>query len=323
MPPSVVIIGSFMQDLAFRVDQFPRPGETRTGAFAPGPGGKGSNQAIAAGRAGADAVFMGAIGADSFGDGARAFYRKEGVRAHWAIKKSPTGTAGITIDSSGQNQIVIGLGANAELGFSDLDTKTIATAKVVVAQFESNLATTAKALAFARRHGVTTILNPAPMRTDYPKGLLKSVDILIPNETEFMTLLAVQGLPAPQGHQTPAEMAPEELDRVCREFGVPTVVVTLGKSGLFISDPSGWTKLEGCRVKAVDTTGAGDAFVGSFAAALVRFQGDVVQAACFGNAAAALSVTKPGTAQSMPKLRAVTAFLQQQPIRRRSGARSS
>ncbi len=324
MPPSIVVIGSFMQDLAWRVDRFPSPGETRVGAFESGPGGKGSNQAIAATRAGGSVLFMGAIGDDPFGRDVQAFYRKEKAAAAWAVKHGVrTGTAAVLIDHSGQNEIVISMGANAHLTFADLDQKSLAKARVVVGQFESNVQTTAKALAFARKSGVTTILNPAPMRRDYPTTLLKSVDILIPNETEFMALLAVQGLPVPEGHTSPAHLTPEALDRLCREFGVPTVIVTLGKAGLFISQPGGWTRLSGCTVKAVDTTGAGDAFVGAFAAGLVRFKGDVVKAAAFGNATAALSVTKPGTSQSMPRLSAILAFQKRQPIRPQSGARSS
>jgi ribokinase len=165
------------------------------GEFAAGPGGKGSNQAVAAARAGAETGFIGAVGRDAFGAEAKKFYRAEGIRAVWVEKPNfPTGTAGIVVSAAGENEIVVAMGANQALARADIDPNLIRRAKVVVCQLESNLGASAYVLRTARRAGVTTILNPAPMRADFDPAMLRDVDILIPNETEFLAL--VQRVPA-------------------------------------------------------------------------------------------------------------------------------
>jgi ribokinase len=320
MNPQVVVVGSFVQDLTWKCSDFPRPGETVVGTFTSGPGGKGSNQAIASGRAGGETVFIGAVGNDSFAREAKAFYRAEGVGARWIVKtNSATGTAGILVDAAGQNQIIVSLGANARLSKTDLDAALIGRAQVLVCQCESNLATTAHALRLAHRAGVLTILNPAPMREDFDVSLLREVDILIPNETEFTAL--VNRVPTTgRTDFTEAELAslePAALHALCGKLKVRVVAVTLGARGVFLSRSDGYLNLPAYRVKPIDTTGAGDAFVGGFAAGLVKNAGDLAAAARFGNAAAALSVTKFGTAPAMPYEREITTLLRQHTKRRR------
>jgi ribokinase len=184
-------------------------------------------------------------------------------------------------------------------------------ARVVVSQLESNLVTAAHVLRTARRAGARTVLNPAPMRPDFDLRLLKHVDILIPNETEFTAL--VNRIPTTGrtdfSEAELAELSAGALHRLCRQLGVPVVIVTLGARGCLVSQPESHAFLPAYAVKAVDTTGAGDAFVGGFAAGLVKFNGDVEAAARFGNAVAALSVTRFGTAPSMPTSREITRFL--------------
>lgn len=322
MKPQVVVVGSFVQDLTWKCATFPRPGETVVGTFVTGPGGKGSNQAVAAGRTGVPTLFIGAVGRDAFAADARRFYRENRIGARFIAKVGhATGTAGILVSEAGQNEIIVALGANAVLARSDIDARLITGARVVVAQLESNLATAAHVLRTARRAGACTVLNPAPMRPDFDVGLLRNVDVLIPNETEFTAL--VNRLPATgRTDFTETELAgmdPAALHALCRELEVPVVIVTLGARGCLVSQPTGHARLPACRVKALDTTGAGDAFVGGFAAGLVKFDGDVVAAARFGTIVAALSVTRFGTAPSMPNAREIAAFLKRPAARRLSG----
>jgi len=323
MNPQVVVVGSFVQDLTWRCPEFPGAGETVIGAFATGPGGKGSNQAVAAGRAGAPTAFVGAVGRDEFGAAAAKFYRAEGIGARFIVKpRHPTGTAAILVNAAGQNEIIVALGASAQLQPRDIDPALIRAAKVVVCQHEANLRVNAHVFHSARRAGVITILNPAPMRSDFDSAILRLTDVLIPNESEFAALVNRHaGNPGPVGGKPRRSrgrlresalpgLPPPEMHRFCRSLGVPTVIVTLGPRGCFVSlREGGWRLIAGhAGLKVVDTTGAGDAFVGSFAAGLARFGGEVVGAAQFANAAGALSVTKFGTAPSMPTASAIARF---------------
>lgn len=309
--PSVVVVGSYVQDLCFRCAQFPRPGETLTGSFFNGPGGKGSNQAVAAGRAGADVLFVGAIGDDAFGREAQAFYEAEDIAASWAVKsKRPTGTAGILVDGAGQNQIIVSLDANHHLAKADVPAAAIAEARVVVVQLEANLTAMAHALKLGRAAGAVTVLNPAPMRSEFTPAILKHVDILVPNETEFVALANLLGLtPQPLTEAVLAKLDAARLHALCGRMGVPVVIVTLGRRGCLVSRKDGYIEIPAFVVEAVDTTGAGDAFLGGFAAGLVEHDGDLGAAAQFGTAVAALSVMKPGTAPAMPRRAAIERLL--------------
>lgn len=313
----VVVVGSYMQDLAFYAERFPQSGETVVGEFRSGSGGKGFNQAVAAARAGAATRFIGAVGRDAFGSAAKKFASRIGLRATFVAKaRHPTGTAVVTINAAGQNQIVIAPGANLALHRLDLPATVLSGAQVVVCQGESDYRTVAHVLKVARRSGATTVLNPAPMRPDFDLGLLRLTDVLVPNETEFLALVRLHpgcaallregtGFDAKALHT----LEPAALQRLCRRLEVPVVILTLGARGCFVSEPDTWKRMQAHPVEVVDTTGAGDAFVGGFAAGLVKFKGQVGEAAHFANAVAALAVMQPGTAEAMPHAREIARFL--------------
>lgn len=304
--PAIIVVGSFNQDLTWFCAAFPAPGETIVGKFQTGPGGKGSNQAVAAARAGGATAFVGALGDDSFGRDAEQFLRAEGIAAHVARKKLPTGNAAILVDRRGENQIIIALGANAALAPRDVPPALVRGARVVVCQHETNLAVNAHVFRTARRAGVTTVLNPAPMRADFDDRILDLTDVLVPNETEFVALVHRRGFTESSLQALPYH----DLHRLCRSFDVPTIILTLGARGCFVSQSRGYLFIPAHRgLKVIDTTGAGDAFVGGFAAGLVRFDGNIATAARYGNAAAGLSVTKLGTAPSMPSRHAIEKLL--------------
>lgn len=313
MKPSVVVVGSFNHDLTFYLKTFPRPGESLLGELRPGPGGKGFNQAVAATRAGARVLFIGAVGRDAAGAEARQFARTARLRTHFVEKKKePTGAALITVDAAGQNQVVIALGANLALHRQDVPVAPLRAAQVVVCQGESDVRTVAHVLKTARAAGAVTVLNPAPMHEDFDCAVLRHTYVLIPNETEFGELSA-RFSRARNGHRPSVDalrrLPPERLHALCRAFGVPVVIVTMGDRGCFVSEPHVYTRIQAHDVEPVDTTGAGDAFVGGFAAGLVRFRRNVCEAAHFANAVAALAVTLPGTAAGMPTAREITRFL--------------
>lgn len=321
MKTGVVVIGSFNQDLTWNCAEFPAPGATIVGSFTTGPGGKGSNQAVASARAGARTTFAGALGRDAFGREAARFLRAEGLAVRIAWKKLQTGNAAILVNRAGQNQIIVALGANTVLTPRDVPTSLLRGARVVVCQHETNLRTNTAVLHRARRLGATTVLNPAPMRADFDPAVLVDIDVLIPNENEFAELVArlpqchafLRTRTATAGKNFGAValnlFSPTELQTVCRTIGVPAVIVTLGKRGCFVSQHARGDFIAAHSVKTIDTTGAGDAFVGAFAAGLVSFDGDTLAAARFANAAAALSVTRRGTAPSMPHLAKIRALL--------------
>lgn len=319
MKPQVVVVGSFVQDLCWRCAEFPRAGETVIGTFVTGPGGKGSNQAVAAGRAGARTLFIGAVGRDVFAESAKKFYRAERIGARFVQKPGhATGTAAILLNASAQNEIVVALGASAQLQPRDVAASHLRGARVVVCQHEANLPINAHVFRLARQAGALTVLNPAPMRRDFSPAILRLTDVLIPNETEFVALVNLLGYgknPGTRKRPPFTEAAlhalpPAKLHQFCRSLGVPTVIVTLGRRGCFVSQADRFTAIAAHKgITVVDTTGAGDAFVGGFAAGLVRFDGDLLAAARHGNTVAALSVTKFGTAPSMPTKKEIERFL--------------
>jgi ribokinase len=322
--PRVVVVGSFVQDLAFYAEKFPHPGETVMGDFRLGPGGKGFNQAAAASRAGAPTLFIGAVGKDAFGAGAKKFAAQIGIRTHFVEKsKHATGTAVITINAAGQNQIVIAAGANLALHKQDVPNAPFESAQVVVCQGESDYRTVAHVLKLGRKHGAFTVLNPAPMRRDFDLGLLKFTDVLIPNETEFIALArqhpGCAALLRTAAYREQGEfnerslhaLKAEALQRLCRCLQVAIVILTLGARGCFVSQADTHLRMNAHPVEVVDSTGAGDAFVGGFAAGLVKFRRNVLEAVNFANAVAALAVMQPGTADAMPHAREIARFMRE------------
>ena len=300
----VAILGVFVADTAYRAERQPRMGETILGqSFALGPGGKGSNQAVAAGRLGAEVAFITRLGVDAFAEMALATWSEAGVTP--VVTRAPesyTGAAYIFVDAAtGDNAIIIAPGAAATIEPADLDAAaaTIEGAAVFVTQLEQPLAAARRGLEIARAAGVTTILNPAPGR-DLPDDLIALCDWLTPNETEAE---ALTGLPVASVEG--AEAAAAAL--IAR--GAGAAVITLGAKGALLSGPGGTELVPALRAgPVVETTGAGDAFNAGFATGLARGM-DPAEAVRFGCAVAAISVTRPGTAPAMPRLAEVEALL--------------
>lgn len=312
----VVVVGSYNQDHVWRTPRFPAPGETRLGEFSSGPGGKGFNQAVSAARQGAKVAFIGALGRDAIAQFALDLAAKEGIEARCESRDdAASGTAAILVEHAGQNLIVVGPGANAKLSVDHVESQgnVIGTARVVVTQHEVNMAATRRALEIARASGTLTVHNPAPPLADEDGSLLDRIDVLTPNESEFAHLLARSG-----GREIAATslaaLDDAALHALCRELRVPTVVLTLGSRGAFVSHDSDdlhgddvpYYRVDAERVTPIDTTGAGDAFTGALAAALA--EGRVFREAVrFANRVAGMSTESHGAASAMPLRGAVEA----------------
>ena len=300
----VVILGVFVADTAYRAARQPKMGETILGrSFVLGPGGKGSNQAVAAAMAGAETHFISRLGQDAFADIALATWARAGVLpAVTQHADSYTGAAYIFIeDATGNNAIIISPGAAAEISTADVDRNAglIAGAKVFVTQLEQPVPVALYALQMARAAGVTTILNPAPAAA-LPEGMLGYCDYVTPNESEAEAMcgLAVTSVDE-------AKVAARAL----RAMGAGAVIITLGDKGALFHDGSRTVHVPPFRAgPVVETTGAGDAFNGGFAAALSEGM-DPVDAVRFGSATAGISVTRAGTAPSMPARAEIEALL--------------
>ncbi len=313
--PRVVIAGSFNIDHVWRVAALPQPGATLLGEYSTGPGGKGFNQAIAARRAGANTVFICALGDDPGAQWARQLCTHDQLQLHAALTAAPTGTAGIYVDAQGRNSIVIGAGANALLSPDFIDTalSSVFAGDVVLSQLESPLESVTRLLERGRAVGATTLLNPAPANVAIDRAMLSRVDVLTPNETEFAALLARH-----TGEKVDAdkvtELGQSRLHELCRDL-LPngTVVITLGASGCFVShaeaqlrnDSKNCYHVPAESAQVVDTTGAGDAFNGALAASLAskttRVFAEHIQ---FATSYAARSTEHAGAALSMPYLSA-------------------
>ena len=297
MANGVLVLGSFVADVAFRTARLPQWGETLMGsAFALGPGGKGSNQAVAAARAGATVRMFSKLGDDAFGKLARETWAEDGIDASLVTNcPTPTGSAAILIDAaSGENAIVVVPGACFTLTPAEVDgaKDAIGSAKVFLAQLELRLETVQRGLEIARAAGVVTILNPAPA-CSLPDSMIALADFFIPNESEAALLT---GLPV----QTVDDA--ERAADVLLARGAGTVILTLGSRGALMRSQQGVTTLIS-PVDAgpvVESTGAGDAFCGAFAAALAEGLAPA-EAAGFASAAAGISVTRAGTAPSMAR----------------------
>ncbi|MDT0317597.1 ribokinase [Streptomyces millisiae] len=285
--PAIAVLGSTNMDLVAYVPVAPRRGETVSGReFRTVPGGKGTNQAIAAARSGGRVTMIGAVGDDDFGPRLRAALADSGVdTAGLRTVPGPSGTAHIVVDDEGGNSIVVVPGANGTVtGLAPGDEARVAAADALLLQLELPMAGVLAGARAARAHGVRTVLTPAPAR-ELPDELLELTDLLVPNEHEAAALT---------GHRDPHRAAAALLERV------PEVVVTLGEAGsLFLARGAEPVRVPATRVRAVDTTAAGDTFVGALAVA--RGEGRPMAAAlAWASAAAGLSVTRPGASSSMP-----------------------
>ena len=298
MQAKVFVLGSFAVDTAYRAPRLPVSGETLVGSsFNLGPGGKGSNQAVAAARAGGHVTFMSAIGSDAFGELGRATWAAAMIDDSLVkVVATPTGAAAILLDqATGANAIIVVPGACGTLSAADLDevASNIGQARVFVTQLEISRAAVQRGLEIARAAGVITILNPAPAPTEpLTDELLSLADYLVPNETEAAELTGKAVSTWEQAEQVAAEL----MTRGCRN-----VILTLGDRGsLFCATGAEPQRIEPVSTGTVlDTTGAGDAFCGAFATALAEGL-EPVLAARFASSAAGLAVTRHGAAASMP-----------------------
>ncbi|MBI3507394.1 MAG: ribokinase [Proteobacteria bacterium] len=297
--PRIVVVGSYNRDLSFVLRRMPAGGETVIGAsLLEGPGGKGSNQAIQAALAGADISMLAAVGADGAGRDALEIWRKAGISTRTVVRKAgiATGSAAILVEAGGENRIVVASGANAGLAAADIRRAgpAIRAAGLVVGQLEVPIAATKAAFALARRAGATTLLNTAPVSGRLPTSLLRLVDILVANEIEARVLTGL-----------PARARPAELARGLRRLAGRAAIVTIGAAGAWLAaDESRPVHFPAPKTKVVDTTGAGDAFVGAFAARYSR-DGEMAAAMRWGIAAGSLACRSRGAAASYARRAAI------------------
>ena len=288
----VLVLGVFVADTAYRASRMPKMGETILGnSFVLGPGGKGSNQAVAAGNLGADVTIITRLADDDFGKMAKQTWQNANVKG--SIKYSTnsyTGAAFIFIDDkTGDNAIIIAPGAASEISLSDIhdNSEIISSTDVFLTQLEQPIEVAQEALKVAKENNKITILNPAPAAR-LPKEIFGLCDFITPNETETE---ALTGLPV--RNEKEAEIAAKVLN----DLGVKTPIITMGEQGAFLYEHGLVPAFNAGKV--VETTGAGDAFNGGFAVALSEGK-SALEAVKFGCATASISVTRAGTAPSMP-----------------------
>ena len=310
MHPIIAVAGSLNMDFVVRVSHLPAPGETVLGRdFQMIPGGKGANQACAAGKAGAAGVrtrMAGRVGYDLFADHLKASLSAAGVDVTFvhATKAQPTGVALIWVDRSGQNSIVVASGANHQMLASEVESMrpVFRGARLALLQLETPLDTVAAALALAAEEGARTILDPAPAQP-LKRELLECVDILTPNESEASILL---GRPATKVAVSDAP----DLARDLLKLGPRAVILKLGEQGCYYSNGAAQFHSAGFAVDAKDATAAGDTFNGALAVALAEDK-PMEEALHFANAAAAISVTRIGAQASIPTRKEIETFLRE------------
>ncbi len=299
----ILVIGSLNMDITLRMERAPEAGETLTAdSMVASPGGKGANQAYAAGKLGGDVAMLGAVGQDAYGEELIANLASVGVDVSGIQKIAdvPTGTAVIYVEHTGENRIVLVTGANGRVdrAYIDAHMDKIAACDIVILQLEIPLDTVVYAAKKAKDLGKTVIVDPAPAVPDIPKELWAYVDYIKPNETELNIILTgkADGLPLN-----------EALTQV-QQLGVKNVWVTMGGHGVFFRDENGREEtIPSVRVKAVDTTAAGDTFLAAAAVSLSRGKSPA-EAIAYGNRAAAVAVTRPGAQQSVPTEEEVESF---------------
>jgi ribokinase len=291
--PPIAVVGSNMVDLVTYVERMPVKGETvEAPSFEMGHGGKGANQAVAAARLGASVMMVTAVGDDMFADNTIRNFASAGIDTTY-VRRVPgrsSGVAPIMVEPSGENSILIVKGANADLSPEDVERAAddLKRCDLILLQLEVPLETVYAAIAFGKRHGVRTVLNPAPATPELDLEKVRDVSFFIPNETELAILT---GMPV----QTESEIGAAARSLVAK--GMEAVIVTLGGRGALLVTKSAITRIEPVKVRPVDTTGAGDAFVGGFARYLaggLDLESALVKAAQY----AADSVTRRGTQKS-------------------------
>lgn len=300
---SILVVGSANMDMVVTTDRFPKPGETILArGFGMYPGGKGANQAVASAKLGGNVALLAKMGRDMFRERLSANLEREGVDVSNVLidEQAPTGTALITVDSSGQNQIVVVSGSNMELSTDDIreHEHLFDQSGFVMLQLEIPLDTVVQAAQLAHRKGARVILNPAPA-AEVPDELLRAVDVLTPNESEMEQLTGK----SVDDRERAVGAARELIGR-----GVGHVILTLGDKGVLHVSATHVRRVPAHHVDSVDTTAAGDAFNGALVFALSRGD-DLAAAVPFANAVAACCVTRMGAQTSMPTIDEVEHFL--------------
>lgn len=303
--PIITVVGSFAVGLTMRAPKLPIFGETMLGTdFDMGPGGKGSDQAVATARLGAKSSLLAILGTDKLAGIATDLYAAEGVDTTLVTERSerPTGVGIIILNDKGENFIILDMGANELMDARSVDAgdARIAASDVVMAVLEVPVEAAARAMELGRKHGARTILNPAPAKP-LPDAIFASVDYLTPNESELRILLGL----SPDDPRSSRELAQE-----LRRRGVRNVVVTLGRTGALILTDDLDVTVPALTVDVVDTTGAGDAFNSGFAVALAEGR-DIVEAVRFGVVCGGIACTRLGVVPSLPQRAHVDALYQE------------
>jgi ribokinase len=292
----VLVVGSANYDMTIQTDRLPSVGETVLGGrFIKALGGKGANQAVAAARLGAEVTFVCRLGEDAFGETCFQSYEAEGIFLEYVVwdRKASTGVALIMIDARGRNYLSVDSGANMNLTPDDVERAREAfvhNADILLLQLEVSDAVNLTAARIAKSFGARVILNPAPFHP-IPDELLPLIDIITPNQVELAGLMENAGF---------------ENEKDLLQY-IPNVVMTLGENGARILNATGVTEIPPCRVQAVDTTGAGDAFNGALAVSLAQGK-TLEEAVAYANQAGALTVTRLGAQPSLPTLEELQAF---------------
>ena len=292
----IVVIGSSNTDMVIRTKNLPRPGETVLGGtFFMNAGGKGANQAVACARLGGAVTFVCKTGNDVFGHQAYQLFDDEGIDPSYVFSdpKNPSGVALILVDDNAENSIAVASGSNSNLVTADIDNSldAIENSEIVLMQLEIPIKTIEYAAQIAKSRGKMVILNPAPAPTEpLPISILKNIDLITPNETEAEL---ISGIPVVD--ETSAIAAAKRM----AELGVKKIIITMGSKGAMLYEDGEAELIPSIRVKAVDTTAAGDCFNGALTIAISEGR-SLKDAVLFANRAAAISVTRPGAQVSMP-----------------------
>lgn len=292
----IIVVGSSNTDMVVRTARMPKPGETLLGGvFMMNQGGKGANQAVAAAKLGGDTLFIAKIGDDIFGRETLLLLEKEGIDIrHVSFSaEHASGVALIEVDDTGENSIVVASGANADLSPEDIEAADdeFAGAAVMIVQLETPIETVEKAIETAHAHGVTVVLNPAPApKTPLRPEILAMVDYIIPNKSEAEAISGVEITDDESMMKAVAEI---------QRLGVPNVIFTLGSKGALLCTGGKSTLIPSFKVKAVDTTAAGDTFCGALCVGLAEGT-SLLEAIEFANKAASITVTRPGAQQAIP-----------------------
>ena len=296
----IIVVGSLNADLVVRTPRFPQPGETISGEdLQVIPGGKGANQAVAAARLGANVSMLGRVGKDNFGD-----FLLDNLKANhvdtYLVQgdDASTGTATIIVDANGQNSIILSAGANGKVSSLDVEHASFSDYSLLLLQLEIPTLTVLSAAKLAKQSGVRVILNPAPAK-ELPDELISLADFIIPNETELSLLTGMEVNDIPSA---------EEAARVLLIKGAKNFIVTLGNKGALIVNEEITTHVETFIVDVVDTTAAGDAFIGGFASVLDSAN-SLADAVRYGCACGALATTKFGAQPSLPSKKEVENFM--------------